>query len=52
MGTMEREAILQKFTTRVIDCSEMVDWAKQLGWDVDYQQFDRGRFDATFSALL
>ena len=38
-------------TAKAIDCSQIAEWSRAIGWDIDYQQFGRGTFDADFSAV-
>lgn len=41
----------QDFSMSAIDCWEMVQGGRELGWDVDYQQIDRGPFNSTFDGV-
>jgi AraC family ethanolamine operon transcriptional activator len=37
-------------SARAIDCSQVADWSRDVGWDIEYQQVGRGNFDAWFTA--
>ena len=37
---------------RAIDCSQVADWSREIGWDVDYQQLGRGTFNGRFSTAI
>ena len=36
-------------TAQAVDCSQVADWSRQVGWDIDYQQVGRGSFNSWFS---
>ena len=38
-------------TARALDCSQIADWSRAIGWDIDYQQIGCGAFDASFSVV-
>ncbi|TWT84339.1 Exoenzyme S synthesis regulatory protein ExsA [Planctomycetes bacterium CA13] len=38
-------------TARALDCSQIADWSRAIGWDVDYQQIGCGAFDADFAVV-
>ena len=48
---MEGESLWQKTSARMVDCSQLCDEVNATGWDVDYQQVDRGKFAATFESV-
>ena len=35
-------------SAHAIDCSQVADWSREVGWDIEYQQVGRGAFDAWF----
>jgi AraC family ethanolamine operon transcriptional activator len=35
-------------SVRAVDCSQIADWSRAVGWDIEYQQISRGTFDAWF----
>ena len=39
-------------TAQAIDCSQIADWSRDIGWDVDYQQVGRGAFEGKFSSAF
>lgn len=39
-------------TAQAIDCSQIADWSRDIGWDVDYQQVGRGAFEGKFSTAF
>ena len=39
----------QCVSARAVDCSQVADWSRQVGWEIDYQQVGRGFFNAWFT---
>lgn len=37
-------------SVEAIDCSQIEDWSREVGWDIDYQQVGKGAFHARFFA--
>lgn len=42
---------IQKCMEHAVDSSQIADWSSESGWDIEYQQVVRGKFDAWFSVL-
>ena len=47
MNSASRQPLI---SARAVDCSQIADWSRQVGWDIEYQQVGRGNFDAWFCA--
>ena len=39
-------------TVQAVDCSQIAEWSRDIGWDVDYQQVGRGAFEGKFSTTF
>jgi len=42
---------IQKYMEHAVDSSQLTAWSCESGWDIEYQQVSRGKFDAWFSIL-
>lgn len=37
-----------RVSARAIDCSQVTDWSREVGWDIEYHQVGKGTFEAWF----